>query len=117
MSSRARWPADLVVRPMTENDVEAVTALIAACEIDLDGVSDVHTDDVASNFVRYGFDPALDAVVIRDGKDVVAWADLYNERAEADVHPAFRGRGSGAPSSSGRNAGPRSLECPGCARS
>jgi GNAT superfamily N-acetyltransferase len=88
-------PDAAVVRPMTIGDVEAVTALIVACEIDLDGESDVHAADLASNFERHGFDPAHDAVVVLHGNGVIAWADLYAERAEVDVHSDHRGRGIG----------------------
>ena len=90
-------PDGLTRRPMTPEDVDAVTALIAACEIEDDGAAEIDRDDVASIFDRpYPFDVALDTSLVLDGETPVAWAELHRRRAEADVHPSHRGRGIGA---------------------
>lgn len=92
-----RVPAGLAVRPASRDDVAALTALIAACETANDGVAEIHPDDVENVFDRAGDDS--DAVVVVEGPDgPVAWARAagqFGERAEADVHPDWTGRGIG----------------------
>ena len=51
-------------------------------------------DDVS--FERHGLDPELDTMLVFDRDELVAWAELYRRRAEADVRPSHRGRGIGS---------------------
>jgi mycothiol synthase len=89
--------AALSARPATIHDIDSVTALIAACELDDDGVADIDRDDIASDFAAPRFDPELDAVLVFDGAELVAWAQMrLPSGSEADVHPTHRGRGIGA---------------------
>lgn len=87
-------PAGLTARPARGDDVAAITALIAACEAANDGVVEIHPEDVSNLFDRVDAE-AGDAIVVEDGTSTVAWANRILERAEADVHPAYRGRGIG----------------------
>jgi GNAT superfamily N-acetyltransferase len=89
-------PSGLLARPATVEDADAIVELVAACEIDADGVVEVDDGDVAPGFDRHDFDPELDTLLVFDGGDLVAWAELYRWRGEADVRPSHRGRGIGA---------------------
>lgn len=94
MSAGIPLPAGFEARSATPHDVAAVTGLIAACELDNDGMAEVDASDVVNDLER-ATDPR-DAVVVTDGTRTVAWATLHGERATIDVHPDVRGRGIGA---------------------
>jgi mycothiol synthase len=87
-------PPGLTARPATAEDIPAIVELIAACELEEDGVTEVEEDDVS--FGRHGLDPELDTMLVFDRDELVAWAELYRRRAEADVRPSHRGRGIGS---------------------
>ncbi len=91
-----RLPEGFTWRPASTADVDAVTGLIAACELDLDGVAEIDRGDVAMDFGRVGFDLARDCVLVHEEDELVAWAEVHRTKAEADVHPSRRGHGIGA---------------------
>jgi ribosomal protein S18 acetylase RimI-like enzyme len=82
------------MRPARVEDIPAIVELIRACELDADGVAEVVEGDVS--FERHGFDEDLDTMLVFDRDELVAWAELYRRRAEADVRPSHRGRGIGS---------------------
>ena len=84
-----------MARPLTRQDTAAIFDIVAACELEDDGVVEADPENFEA-FDRLGFDPAIDAVIAFDGDQPVAWAELYRQRAEADVRPSHRGRGIGA---------------------
>ncbi len=88
-------PTGLTSRPATIGDVDAITALVVACELDADGVAEIDREDVVVDFRRSGSDPSLDTVLVFDGDALVAFADFWHGRSYADVHPPYRGRGIG----------------------
>jgi GNAT superfamily N-acetyltransferase len=88
-------PNGLLARPAAVTDADAIVELIAACELDADGVVEVDDGDIAPGFERPGFDPELDTMLVFDGTELVAWSELYRWRAEVDVRPSHRGRGIG----------------------
>jgi predicted N-acetyltransferase YhbS len=87
-------PGSLSARPAAVGDVAAITTLIAACEAAVDGVAEIHPDDISVLFDPGRPDPG-EIVVVEDGSAIVAWADCFGERAEVDVHPEWQGRGIG----------------------
>ena len=87
-------PPGLTSRPVTAADVPAIIELIAACELDADGVAEVDEGDLS--FERPGFDEDVDTMLVFDHDELVAWAELYRSRAEADVRPSHRRRGIGS---------------------
>ena len=89
-------PEGLSSRPATAADADAIYELIATCELADDGVVEVDRHDITVGFERHGLEPELDTLLVFEGKDLAAWADLYRSRAEADVRPTHRGRGIGA---------------------
>jgi GNAT superfamily N-acetyltransferase len=80
------------MRPATRSDVPAITALIAACEIANDGVAEVHPTDVEQSLDLAG-DGGV--IIVESPDQMVGWATVAGDRADADVHPAWRGRGVG----------------------
>lgn len=84
------------IRALTMDDVDAIHRLIAACEEAANGVSDIDPEDVRSDWVRPGFDLANDAIAICEGDRLVAAAEVFKNRADVNVHPAFEGLGLGA---------------------
>ena len=86
--------AGLTARVATRDDVAAITALITAGEIADNGVAEVQVMDV-----EHALDlaDAPDGVIVVEGPDgLVAWATVADGRADAEVHPDWRGRGIGA---------------------
>jgi len=81
------------MRAATRADIPAIAALIASCEIANDGVAEVHPTDVEQSL-----DLADEAgvIVVETPDRLVAWATVAGGRAEADVHPAWRGHGIGS---------------------
>ena len=89
----ARRVSPLARRPRRTSP--SIFELIAACELEDDGVVEVDEDDVTVGFGRHGFDPELDTMLVFDRDELVAWAEIYRRRGEADVRPSHRGRGIG----------------------
>jgi mycothiol synthase len=89
-------PEGFTQRPATEADADAIYELIAACELADDGVVEADRHDITVGFERHGFEPDLDTLLVFEGEDLAACAELYRSRAEADVRPSLRGRGVGA---------------------
>ena len=83
----------LTTRVGMRADVDAIVALVAACELEIDGVTEVHRTDV-----EQAFDLAHDGgVIVAEARDRLAgWATLAGDRATVDVHPEWHGRGVGS---------------------
>ncbi|HEX9697184.1 MAG TPA: GNAT family N-acetyltransferase [Actinomycetota bacterium] len=86
----------LAFRSLSLDDVEAVVAVVAACERDDDGTVEIDASDVADHWRRPGFDLAVDTLGVFHGRDLVAVGEVFEGRSDTDVHPAWRGRGIGA---------------------
>ena len=89
------FPPDLTTRGATYDDIPTVTALMRASEEFDTGEPAVTVEDVESEWMLPGFDPAVDALLVLDGDRAVASAEVPGWRAEATVHPDARGRGIG----------------------
>lgn len=89
-------PKSLSARPVTWDDVDVITSLIAAAELHDDELVEIDRDDVANMFERPGWDPAENTVLVFEGDSPVAWAEMHAGRADADVRPDRRGRGIGS---------------------
>src|SRR4029453_8685160 len=104
-------PPGLTARPATAEDIPAIVELIAACELEEDGVTEVEEDDV--DFEGHGLEPELDTMLVFDRDELVAWAELYRRRAEADGRPSHRARGIGSPRRGGLGGGGGGARAPG----
>jgi mycothiol synthase len=89
-------PAGTVARAPEPEDLDAVVAVVAASEQDVDGLVDITTEDLRSDWQRPSFDLGLDAVVVERGVRIVAYAEVFSGRAWVHVHPDARGLGIGA---------------------
>ena len=88
-------PPGLTVRGATYSDIGPVAALLGASEEFDAGEPSVTVEDVESEWMLPGFDPAVDVLLVFDRDRVVASAEVPGWRAEATVHPDARGRGIG----------------------
>lgn len=88
-------PAGVTSRGATMDDVAAAVAVTQAAE-HADGVVSltVH-DDIAGDWARPSMDIARDVLLVEADGRVVAYAEQFNGRAFAHVHPAHVGRGIG----------------------
>ncbi len=82
-------------RPLTALDVHAVYQLEAAGEAFDDGVVEVSESDLEGDWSRPDFDPAMMSIGAFRGPRLVAYAEVFQGRAEALVHPEYRGLGLG----------------------
>jgi GNAT superfamily N-acetyltransferase len=83
----------VATRVAARSDAGAIATLIGTCELANDGVAEVHATDA-----EHAFDVAGDGgvIVVEAPDGLVGWASVQGDRAEADVHPAWRGRGIGS---------------------
>ena len=88
-------PEGFSARPASWDDVDAVTTLVAACEVLHDGVAGVDREDIVADWARGTFDLTRDSIVVLAGDDVIAEVDVFLGRMEANVHPDWHGRGIG----------------------
>lgn len=89
-----RLPDGVAARSATRQDVDGITALVAACEAADNGASEVHPTDITQAFDLAPSDGGV--IVVEDAGNVVAWATVADGRADVDVHPEHRARGIGS---------------------
>ena len=90
-------PDGLTQRPLEVADTSAVTELIAAQELVDVGEVVIEEADVVADWQRPGYDVPAHTVGVLDGDRLVAFAEVgwITDRADAAVHPNYRGRGIG----------------------
>ncbi len=89
-------PAGLTARALTVEDVDAVIAMVNACELHDTGELMWERADLLSDSGTDGFDREHDWVGVLEDDRPVGWAMVvHRNRAWADVHPGARGRGVG----------------------
>jgi ribosomal protein S18 acetylase RimI-like enzyme len=82
-------------RPLTAADTEAIYQLEAAGELFADGEVEIALADVKADWSRPDFDPMTMSLGAFAGPRLIAYAQVMQGRAEALVHPEYRGRGLG----------------------
>ena len=92
----AGLPEGFTARPLRRDDLEAVYRLEAECEAFDDGAAEIALSDVEAEWSRPTFDAATMSVGVFDADRLVAYAEVFQKRAEAVVAPAERGRGVGS---------------------
>ena len=86
-------PPDHTARAATADDAVAVIALVNAAEtVDL-GEPMLELSDIETDWAS--LDLANDVVVVHDDDGLAGYAQVFEDRADADVHPRARGRGIG----------------------
>jgi mycothiol synthase len=89
-------PAVETLRAPREDEAQAVTELIVACDVHELGAPDFELDDLLTDWNMPGFDRVLDAVVVEDDGRLVAYAAfIRNDYVDVYVHPEYRNRGLG----------------------
>ncbi|MDQ6526227.1 GNAT family N-acetyltransferase [Nocardioides sp. LHD-245] len=90
-------PSGLTSRPLTLADAPAVFAVIAEQEQHDVGTVEVEEADLVADWGRPSYDLGASSVAVLDGERIVAYAEhLGEERYDAAVAPAYRGRGIGS---------------------
>jgi GNAT superfamily N-acetyltransferase len=84
------------VRPHVPADVDAVTELIAAVELDVLGEELVTRADTVALWAVDGFDLERDSIGIYRDDRLVAACHIYDRKAEVNVHPSATGLGLGS---------------------
>src|SRR3712207_710765 len=93
--SELTLPHGYRTRSLTPDDAQAVTDLVAATELDVDGSVEIDVSDVRVDWGRPNFDQATMSVGVEREGALVAFAEVYRGRAEVEVHPTQRGNGLG----------------------
>lgn len=89
-------PDRVTARPIRDEDLDAVVALVNACERHDAGRVMMERADLSSDMGTEGFDRDRDAVLVEQDGRPIAWAMIVHRRTSwADVHPDARGRGIG----------------------
>lgn len=89
------FPDGLSLRSATPDDAEEVLELVNACErVDI-GEPFLELSDVQNDWATPLIDISEDVLLVHDQDQLVAWAEVCEERADADVRPEHRGRGIG----------------------
>ena len=89
-------PAGLTARPLDLGDARAVFEVMAAQEQHDTGAVEIEEADIVGDWQRPSFDVAASTLGVFDGERLVAYAEVGGEqRSDAAVHPAYRGRGVG----------------------
>ena len=74
-------PPGLDARAPTFEDIDDVVAVVSSSEIAADGVADITFEDLRADWERPSFDLENDAVVVFDGSQLVAYAEIFMGRA------------------------------------
>ena len=86
----------MITRAPREDEAQAITKLVIACDIDEFGAPDFELDDLLTDWHMPGFDLGKDAVVVVDGDAIVAYAAfIRNDYVDVYVHPGHRDKGIG----------------------
>jgi len=80
---------------LTAADLHAVYQLEAAGEAFDDGIVEASESDLEADWSRPDFDPLTMSLGAFSGPRLVAYAEVFQGRAEALVHPEYRGLGLG----------------------
>jgi GNAT superfamily N-acetyltransferase len=89
-------PDGLTSRPLTVADTRAVYEVMAAQQQHDIGSVEIEEADIVGDWQRPSFDVAASTVGVFDGERLVAYGEVTDPwRADAAVHPDYRGRGLG----------------------
>jgi mycothiol synthase len=88
-------PRGYRTRALRDDDATRVADLVAATEIDVDGMAEIDISDVRGDWDRPGFNLATMTIGVEQEAQLVAFAETYRGRADVEVHPSHRGNGIG----------------------
>lgn len=98
MTTPPELTAPFDARPLTSGDAQAVTDLMAECELHDIGEVQIELEDIVGDWQRPSFDLFTQSTGVYDENGrLVAYAEVYQaRRAEVYVLPRVRGRGVGS---------------------
>ena len=86
----------LPIRAPRQDEAQAVTDFVIACDIHELGAPDFELDDLLTDWNMPGFELERDAVVVEEGGRLIAYAAfIRNDYVDVYVHPEYRNRGLG----------------------
>ena len=89
-------PDGLTARPLVMSDARAVFEVMAAQEVHDIGSVEIEEADIVGDWQQPSFDVSASTVGVFDGDRLVGYGEVGgDQRADAAVHPAYRGRGIG----------------------
>jgi mycothiol synthase len=88
-------PEGVSTRGALPDDARRVSELIEAADLVDIGEKMVDLSDIESDWASPERAIADDVLLVESGGELVAWAQVNGDRADADVHPSHRGRGIG----------------------
>jgi GNAT superfamily N-acetyltransferase len=89
-------PDGFVARPLVPADAQEVFELVHAAETHDLGEAALELEDIQGDWARGSFDLANESVGVWDGDRLAASGEVFKgRRADAAVHPDYRGRGIG----------------------
>jgi GNAT superfamily N-acetyltransferase len=89
-------PDELVARPLVPADAAAVTAVMAAQELEDVGEVVIEEADIVGDWQRPSFSVSDSTIGVFHGDRLVGYAEVNGEdRGDAAVHPDYRGQGIG----------------------
>lgn len=89
-------PDGFSARPFVPGDAQAVCDLVAATELVDAGEAAIELEDIQGDWARGSFDLATESIGVWEGDRLVAGGEVFKgRRADAGVHPAYRGRALG----------------------
>jgi GNAT superfamily N-acetyltransferase len=89
-------PSGCTARPVTRDDLDAVLALVRACEAHDTGAAELDREDLEADWNRPVMDLSTMTLAVFEGGEMIAEAEVVRNRGEVSVHPAHRGRGIGS---------------------
>jgi len=85
-----------VARPLVPADAQAVYELVRDAETHDVGEAAIELEDIQGDWARGSFDLATQSIGVWDGDRLAASGEVFKgRRADASVHPDYRGRGVG----------------------
>ena len=95
--SSSSLPEGFSARPPTTEDIDGVVKLVGACDIAEYGATDIDTEDVQAAWATPGFSVGRDNLIVENERgEPVGYLEILWGRADAVVHPEWRGRGIGS---------------------
>jgi len=89
-------PEGFTARPHQPSDARAVFEVVHAAETHDIGEAAIELEDIQGDWARGSFDLASHTIGVWDGERLAAFGEVFKgRRADAAVHPDYRGRGLG----------------------
>jgi GNAT superfamily N-acetyltransferase len=93
----APLPDGFLARPLVQADAPAVFEVVSTAETHDTGELALELEDIQGDWARGSFDLSTESIGVWDGDRLAASGEVFKgRRADAAVHPDYRGRGIGS---------------------